>query len=364
MSEVDNVDSIKPVDLAVRTDYLGLYFTDTLDLTDWLSVTGGGRYNRAEIKLRDQGGISPELNGSHTYERFNPVIGAAIKLAPGTSFFGGYSEANRAPTPAELSCADPARPCLLANFLIADPPLKQVVSHTFETGLRSAPAPGFGGAGRFNWAVSLYRTQNDDDIISVASPVQGRGYFQNAGSTLRQGVDVSVGYKDDRWSAYAGYGFVDATFLTALQLASPNNPGANVVGCAGDPTTRCINVRPGDQLAGVPQHRFKAGFDYLLTSKWLVGADLVATSDQFLRGDENNSNPKLAGYATVNLHSSYDVTKDVQVYGLINNVFDNRYYLGGTYFDAAGVTNRTLTDNRTVVPGAPLSAYAGMKVKF
>ena len=48
----------------------------------------------------------------------------------------GYSEANRAPTPAELSCASPAAPCSLTNFFVGDPDLKQVVAHTVEAGLR------------------------------------------------------------------------------------------------------------------------------------------------------------------------------------------------------------------------------------
>ena len=48
----------------------------------------------------------------------------------------GYSEANRAPTPLELGCSSPTTPCMIDNFLIADPPLKQVVSHTYEAGLR------------------------------------------------------------------------------------------------------------------------------------------------------------------------------------------------------------------------------------
>ena len=44
-------------------------------------------------------------------------------------------------TPDELAdvlerCADPARPCLIATFLVADPPLKQVVSRTLEAGVR------------------------------------------------------------------------------------------------------------------------------------------------------------------------------------------------------------------------------------
>lgn len=362
----DNVDSIKPVNLGVRTNYYGIYISDTFDLTDALSVTAGGRYNIAELTLRDQGGISPELNGNSRFERFNPVIGGTYKLAPNATVYGGYSEANRAPTPAELACSDPLRPCLLENFLAADPPLKQVVSHTFDGGLRGffhVPAT----SGKLDWAVGLYRSENDDDIISVASAQQGRGYFQNAGSTRRQGVDVSVGYKDGRFSFYTGYGYVDATFQSNLELPSANNPGAAVTPCAGDPTQNCVLVKPGDKLTGVPAHRFKAGFEYFLTEKWLFGADLVAASDQFFRGDENNANSKLGGYGIVNLHTSYDVTKNVQLYGIVNNVFDSKYYLSGTYYssgDLSTITGQSFTDNRTVVPGAPLAAYGGVKIKF
>lgn len=362
----DNVDSIKPVDLGVRTNYYGFYISDTLDLTDRLALTLGGRYNIAEIRLRDQGGISPELNGNSRFERFNPVVGAAYKLAPNATLYGGYSEANRAPTPTELACSDPLRPCLLESFLAADPPLKQVVSHTFEGGLRgffNVPATG----GKLDWSVALYRTENDDDIISVASPQQGRGYFQNAGTTRRQGVDVSLAYKDGRFSMYSGYGYVDATFQSNLELPAANNPGGATTPCAGDPTQNCILVTPGNKLAGVPAHRFKAGFEYMLTSQWLFGADLVAASDQFFRGDENNANAKLPGYAIVNIHTSYDVSKNVQLYGLVNNVFDNRYSLFGTYYnsgDLSMITGQTFSDNRTIVPGAPLAAYGGVKIKF
>ena len=84
--------------------------------------------------LQDQ--IGTELNGNHTFSRFNPMIGGTYKITPELTAYAGYSEANRAPTPLELACADPARPCIVAAFLIADPPLKQVVSRTVEAGFR------------------------------------------------------------------------------------------------------------------------------------------------------------------------------------------------------------------------------------
>ena len=70
------------------------------------------------------------------YQRLNPAIGATYKFTPSLTGYAGYSEANRAPTPLELGCSSPTNPCIIDNFLIADPPLKQVVSNTYESGIR------------------------------------------------------------------------------------------------------------------------------------------------------------------------------------------------------------------------------------
>jgi iron complex outermembrane receptor protein len=124
-------------------------------------------------------------------------------------------EANRAPTPLELACADPMRPCLLDNALVGDPELKQVVSHTYEAGLR-----GYVGndvnRGALNWNFGVFHAENADDMINVASPLPGHQFFQNAGSTLRKGIEAGISYQRNRWSVFANYTFVDATFLSPL----------------------------------------------------------------------------------------------------------------------------------------------------
>jgi outer membrane receptor protein involved in Fe transport len=353
-------DEFSPVSLKVRTDYYGLYFSNTLDLTSRLSLTLGARYNLAKIELADQ--LGDDLNGSHQFGRFNPMAGATFNLLPGIWLYGGYSEATRAPTPAELACADPLRPCLLENFLVSDPPLKQVVSHTVETGIKGQTRLGRNAharapAGRLEWSLGLFRTLSTDDILSVASDIQGRGYFVNAGDTLRQGVEASLTYRSAKLLLYANYAFVDATFRSALKLSSPNNPAADA---NGD-----VQVQPGDRIPSIPPHRLKAGFDYLLTPEWKFGMDVVALTGQFLRGDEGNDSTQLAGYAVVNLHSSYQLTKNVQIYGLVENLFDKKFATFGTLFDVEPLAAaRGLTDPRMVTPAPPLAAYGGVKIEF
>jgi iron complex outermembrane recepter protein len=343
--------AVAPVDLKTRNTYYGFYLTDTIDLTSRLSLTAGGRFNLAQINLEDQLGV--DLNGSHQFSRFNPVIGATYKLTPNMTVYAGYSEANRAPTPAELACSDPARPCLLDNFLVSDPTLKQVVSRTYEAGIRGQFAPGKNE--RFSWSFGVFTTDSADDIIRVLSEIAGRGFFQNAGTTRRQGIEASANYSRDRWTVFATYSLVDATFRNTLTLSSPFNPLAD----NGE-----ITVRPGNHLPGVPRHRFKAGVDYSVWDDWTVGADMIAVSGQYLVGDESNLNPKLPGYWVANLHTTYKVSKQVEVFGQVRNVFDKRYYTAGAFFEVDAIPFLGLTDPRTVSPGAPRAFYAGLRGKF
>jgi iron complex outermembrane receptor protein len=341
---------LAPVNLRSTSTYLGLYATNTFDITDRLSVTAGGRFNLANIKLNDQLGTA--LDSDNSYSRFNPVVGLTFKLLPTVTAYAGYSEANRAPTPLELGCASPTRPCLIDAFLIADPPLKQVVSHTYEAGLRGT----LGARGELKWNVGVYHTTSDDDIISVASQISGFGYFTNAATTQRQGLEAGAVYKRDRWNIYANYAFVDATFQSPLVLSSPTNPFANAKGN--------IFVQPGDHIPAIPQHRFKAGFEYSITEPWTIGADLNVVGSQYLIGDQSNQNPQVPAYWVVNLHSSYKISKNIEAFGLVQNLFNNRYYLAGGFFETDGIPFLSFRDPRTFVPGMPLAAYAGLRATF
>ena len=148
-------DDFAPRNVAVDTKYFGVYFSDSFDITDEVTLTVGGRYNNAQIDLVDLSGNFPNITSSHEFSRFNPNAGLAYEFVPGISMYGGYSEANRAPTPAELACADPENPCPIESFLTDDPPLKQVVTDTWEAGFRGDN--GGSNGHRFTWNAGLFR---------------------------------------------------------------------------------------------------------------------------------------------------------------------------------------------------------------
>ena len=385
-------------DIDTTSDYFGVFFSNTTDLTERLALTLGGRYNYARLEL-DNNFVPPgepdNLTGTHTFTRFNPNAGLTYQLAPGLTAFGGYSEANRAPTAAELSCADPEAPCLIESLLVADPPLEQVVNRTFEIGLRGNVAT-FGRQHALAWSLTGFHSRNEDDIISIAAEQSGRGYFDNVGETQRQGVEAALHYRNQSLFTYASYSLTDATFRENLIISAPDNPAAqnicpdfdyddaiedglgpnNAVGGGDDFEPflpKCVSVKPGDRLPGIPRHKFKAGFDYNITSQWKFGVDMIAASDQRFFGDEGGDNKPLPGFAKFNLHSSYDLTDKIQIYGLVDNVFDTRYGLFGTYYNSEAAEDASVSydpdifedsPRRTKVPAPPVTAYGGVKVRF
>ncbi len=345
--------SITPVRLRASNDYYGIYASDTLDVTDRLSLTVSGRLNVAQIDLSDQTGNA--LSGNHGFTRFNPAAGLTYQVAPWLTAYGGYSESNRAPTPAELSCASPASPCSLTNFFVADPSLKQVVGHTYEAGLRGR----FAAEGaRVTWNAGLFRTDSGDDILFAASAVQGRGFFQNIGTTRRQGVEAGVSLRQGSLLFYADYAYTEATFRDAFLLGSQNNPFADASGQ--------VQVRPGNRLPGIPLHRLKFGLQYDLTPDWTVGTTGIASSGRVLQGDGSNQSPTTGSYVVLNLNTTYRVRKGIELFGLVQNVTNANYATFGSFSPVAlvPIAGVPATNTRSVSPGAPVAGFGGVRVTF
>jgi outer membrane receptor protein involved in Fe transport len=215
--------------------------------------------------------------------------------------------------------------------------------------------------GTLGWKVGAFRATNADDILAIPSPeLQGFGYFQNVGRTRRQGIEAQVNLTSKTLQLYASYALVDARFLDSLLLGS-NSPFADADGN--------IQVVPGNRIPAIPRNRVKFGMDYFITDAFKVGGDALFVSDQYFVGDDSNQAPRLPSYTVFNLHASYQVTKNIQFYGRVDNVFDNRYAVYGTFFQTNDVPNfanggAPFSDPRSVSPARPRALYAGVKATF
>lgn len=352
-----------PVGVVIRNAYYGVYLSDTLNLTKRFSLTAGGRFNIANIALHDQDPTDPNapgagLSGRHYYEHFNPALGFAYDVTPLSTIYGGYSEANAAPTPAELSCANPQDSCALANFLSGDPDLRQIVARTIAIGLRGAALAPAGAT--FSYDLDYYHTITNDDIEFLQSPYNptGSGYFSNIGNVKRAGFDLAFRLDASRWHAYFTYSRVNATYQDGFTEQS-NNPAANADGN--------ITILPGDALPGIPRNLFKLGGSYDVTAKWSIGLSGVAQTSSYLYGDAANLTPPLPGYVVLNLTTRYHFTPKLEVFGVIDNFTDATYYNYGTFSPAGGVyvaQDPGFSNPRSYSIAAPIAGVVGVKVKF
>jgi outer membrane receptor protein involved in Fe transport len=381
------------VNLTGVTPNYSLYFSDTLTLPKNFNLTVSGRYNQFTVNNTDN--LIPQgpgsLTGDYTFQRFNPAVGLTWSPISSLNAYARFAQGNRAPTSIELGCADPANPCALPNAFAADPPLQQVVTDTWEVGLRGKPE--IPGVHNLNWNVGAFRDENYNDILFVSSPVLGTGYFQNFAKTLREGFDADLDGRIGPITWGLDYTFLSATYQSNEILnGSGNNTSDSAL--AGYPGLNGnIYVHPGNRIPLIPKNTGRAYATWQATHKLMFEWDEVTASSSYARGNENNAytadgvyylGPGVSpGYAVTNFRARYDFTRHFYLALQIDNLFNKQYYtaaqIANTAFTAQGAVQsmpfptyatgpyagETPAQSATFfAPGAPRLAWVELGLKF
>jgi outer membrane receptor protein involved in Fe transport len=371
-----------------------LYFADTLTLWKKVNVTVSGRYNRDTVNNLDQ--LNPiagpgSLTGNYTFQRFNPAVGLTWSPISSVNAYARFSQGSRAPTSIELGCADPSDPCSLPNSLSSDPPLKQVVTDTWEVGLRGKPEIPF--FHNLSWHAGAFRYSNHNDILFIAAPQTGTGYFQNFGKTLREGFDADLDGRVGPVTWGLDWTFLSATYQSTETLdGSANN--TNSIAMQGYPgLDGTITVNPGNRIPLIPKQTGKAYAIWQATHRLMFEMNEVIASSSYARGNENNAysadgvyylGPGVSpGYAITNFRAHYDLTRHFQLALQIDNLFNHDYYtaawLLNTELTAQGAIqslpfqpyangpyagNAPAQSATFFSPGAPRRAWVELRVRF
>ena len=233
----------------------GPFFTISAEPIDKLTVTVSGRYEVTHLRIKDRlagledddddEGAGTDASGNHTFDRFNPALGATYTFTEHLSLYAGYSESYRAPTAIELTCANPEAPCPVPTAIVDDPPLNAVKGKTWETGVRWALPP------YVDATLAFFRTDLKDDILFRNEP-ESRvlGFFQNVDATRRQGIELLLRGVWSWGNWFLNYTVTDATFNDEIELFTFANE------------ERIALVRDGDRLPLVPPHRVNGGIEF------------------------------------------------------------------------------------------------------
>jgi iron complex outermembrane recepter protein len=347
-----------------RSQTWSLFATGTWRPYEGTTVSLSGRYNHTSVRTTDQLDSTSSLNSDYTYSKINPAIGATYALTPAVTLYANAQQGNRAPSPIELGCSDPAEPCKLPNAMQADPRLDQVVTRGIEIGMR-------GTAGPVRWNAAAFGAVNRDDILFVSSNTVGQGYFKNFGKTRRTGVELGLSGDYGSFTWNAGYTWVDATYRSSECIVSAENSEAGNQGCGADN----IRVESGDKIPGIAEHSFKLGLNWRAADWLTLGSDVVTHSGVYARGNENNDhdeNGKTSGFTVVNLVADADLGAGWSLFARVNNLFDKRYFtaaqIGENPFTGPNNSFDTDTNNwedeTFYAPGAPRAGWIGVRYRF
>ncbi|WP_052129374.1 TonB-dependent receptor plug domain-containing protein [Sphingomonas sp. 35-24ZXX] len=161
--------------------------------------------------------------------------------------------------------------------------------------------------GRLQASATFFRRTSDDLIIFISCPLPrtgicaGRpsGTYDNVSKARAEGVEIGLMMQPvDALRLQANYTYTDAT---------NRSPG---------------NANFGRQLVRRPQHSVTALVDYRWGFGLETGITLTHVGANF---DNANNSRKVEGYVLADLRASFPLTERVEIYGRVENLFDEQY---------------------------------------
>jgi iron complex outermembrane receptor protein len=321
-----------------------------------VAATAALRYDRISHDILD---VSPDGFGKGTgqaaYSGWMPAAGLSWAFAPGWLASTSVSRGFRAPAFLEITCANPASPCIGLQAGVAPDTsftlLRPVRSRALEAGVSGSPLEGVTAS------VNAFRVDLSDDIYSVSPPSAAgaatpfavdttRIIFQNVGATRREGVELAAKLRRGALELDGTYAYTRATFQSAVTLFTPRSADGQE------------SVRPGASLPMVPSHRFDLGARVRARSWLTLSAGVGYVGSQYLRGDEANEARRLAPYALARAGAEArwrSFTASLRA----TNLFDHRYETFGTFAPNGRLAGRPVETFMT--PGPPLRLVAGLR---
>jgi outer membrane receptor protein involved in Fe transport len=310
-----------------------------------LSLTAALRWDGIHHDVVDRSPEDPgKATGEVAFGRWVPAAGLAWAFAPQWRASAAWAHGFRAPAFLELTCADPAAPCIgLQSGVAPDTSLgglRPVRARSLQAGLAFLPGAGV------TVALDLFRIDLADDIYSVAAPGTARVFFRNVGDTRREGFELSARKERGRVEGEAVWAYTRATFESDLALATPRLD-------AGEQ-----QVRRGAELPLTPRHRVALGAR-LRAASWLrLSAGLTLVGPQRFLGDEANVAPPLAAYAVARAGAEVG-WRGWTAFVRAANLLDGRHEVFGTFSRNGRLPGQPIEPFLT--PGPPLRLTVGLR---
>ena len=262
-------------------------------------------------------------NPNARYSSVNPRVGIIASLNDSGELYGNVSRLFEAPTTFEME--DDVR----GGNATLDPMTGTVA----EVGWRSRPSQSSGT--RWTWDIAAYYARLSDEILSMDDPnTPGNSLTTNIDKTIHAGVEALVGAS----LALGGRHRIDP--LVSFTLNRFNFDGDPVYG--------------DNDLPAAPTYAARGEVLYKHASGVYAGPTFDFVGRRY--ADFANSYT-IDGYELMGMRAGISGRR-WEVFGEVRNVFDK------DYIATISVLNVAAADARVLYPGAPLSAYTGVRFSF
>lgn len=296
-------------DRASQVKFLSVYFQDQVDVTDWLKIVAGLRYDRFDIDVTDNievnDGAADGNDGllNRVDSEVSPRFGIILKPMKNVSVYGSYSET--------------FLPRSGDQFLTLSPTTENLEPESFENieiGAKWDITP------RLSASVALFRLERGS--VTTVDPLDQGNSIVLPG-VITKGVEIGLtGQVNEWWAVNAGFSYLDG----------------DVDGGGFE----------GNRTRQTPETMFSVWNQFQATDKLSFGVGITNQASFFVREDNAVEVP---GFTRVDAAVFYDVNENLRLQLNVENLTDVDYFP-----DAHS--------NDNISTGAPLNARFSINGRF
>jgi iron complex outermembrane receptor protein len=290
---------------------LGTYLQNETSLTDTAELTVGLRYDNIQFDVTDRFLADGDDSGKVDFQEVSPTAGISIKHDEDTHFYATISQSFETPTTTEF--ANPSG----GGF---NQTLEPQEATNYEVGIKTL-------TDNYRFEIALFHIDVKNELIPYQLVVGGTTFFENAGSSSRDGLELSYTRQlVEQVSFSMAYTYSDFVFE--------------------DFTDDNGDVFDGNQTPGIPQDLFHVDLSWFGNSGFYATWDTLYTGELFA-DNANATRVKSSSVSNIRLgHNGYYDDWEVSSFLGVNNLFDEAYNsnirinaFGGRYFEPAPERN-------------------------
>jgi catecholate siderophore receptor len=264
-----------------------VYGQDQVELTRWLQIIGGVRFDRFDLGYVNLNSQSTTLG--QTFGRVDnlvsPRIGFVVKPVDPLSLYTSYSVSYL-----------PASGDQFNALSIVSTGLKPEKFTNKEVGLKWDVMPALA------FTAALFRLDRENTPIKDNTNVAVA-----AGASRVDGLELSLaGYVIDKWQVTAGYANLYARYLTDTS----NSSGT-------------VAARAGAHVPFTPVHTYSLWNRYDFTEMWGAGVGVISQTEYYANADNLVHVP---GFTRVDGAVFYKFDKNLRAQLNVENIFGVKYY--------------------------------------